>query len=95
MTLRERESLAARYEKLQQLSPEKLAAQRESRYQLSKSVPSDADVRATIKALDDRGAWVEDGSLKYYGKGDDTRRVIDSATFIRNLDLLSRYVGAK
>ena len=91
----QRESLTSRYEKLLQLSPEKLAAQRESRFQISKSVPADADVRATIKALDDRGAWVEDGSLKYHGKADTTRRVIDSATFIRNLDLLSRYVGAK
>ena len=90
-----RDSLSARYEKLLLLSPEKLAAQRESRYQLSKSVPSDADVRATIKALDERGAWVEDGALKYHGKTDDTRRVIDSVTFARNLDLLSRYVGAK
>lgn len=59
-------------------SPEKLAPQ----------------VRQSIAAQDDRGAWVEKGKLKYHGKGDTTDRVINSETFIRHLDLLSRYLQA-
>ena len=42
-----------------------------------------------IAALDDRGAWVEDGELKYHKvKG----RVLSSSTFAKNLDRLSLYV---
>ena len=56
--------------------------------------PSDSEVQRIVAAQDDRGAWVEDGRLQYHGSGDDTRRIIDSRTFIKNLDALSRYVGA-
>ncbi len=40
------------------------------------------------------GAWVETGRLRYHGKGDDTRRVIESQTFIRNVRVLSEYLSA-
>jgi hypothetical protein len=50
--------------------------------------------REVVAGLDDRGAWVRDGRLRYHGKADETRRVIDSATFIRNLGILSRYLSA-
>ncbi len=49
--------------------------------------------KAVIALLDERGAWVEDGQLRYHGKADDTRRVIDSRTFIRNVETLSRYLA--
>ena len=52
--------------------------------------PSDSEVERVIAAQDDRGAWVEDGRLRYHGGGDDTRQIIDSQTFIKNLDTLSR-----
>jgi hypothetical protein len=54
----------------------------------------EAQVKKLIESLDDRGAWVEDGQLKYHGRGDPTRRVIDSATFIKNIGTLSRYIAA-
>jgi hypothetical protein len=38
--------------------------------------------------------WLQAGRLRYYGDADDTTRIIDCATFIRNLDILSRYVGS-
>jgi hypothetical protein len=59
------------------------------------AAPSVAEVRRLVESLDDRGAWVEDGRLRYHGDGDDTRRIIDCATFIRNLDALSRHVAAE
>jgi hypothetical protein len=52
-------------------------------------------IQAIIDSLDERGAWVEDGKLRYHGGSDDTRRVIDSTTFIRNLNLLSRYLDKR
>ncbi|MEQ8788740.1 MAG: pectate lyase [Pirellulaceae bacterium] len=88
--------LADRYEQLSKASPETLARLREVRRPAppknAKSLES--QVREVIDALDERGAWVEDGELKYHGDDDDTRRVITSRTFMQRLNLLARYVGA-
>jgi hypothetical protein len=54
----------------------------------------EAEARGVVAALDDRGAWVEDGKLKYHGPNDPTTRIIDSATFARHLGTLARYVEA-
>jgi PelA/Pel-15E family pectate lyase len=45
-----------------------------------------------ISALDDRGRWVEEGSLKYHGEEDTTRRILSSATFAANVKVLSEYL---
>lgn len=77
------------------LSAEQLAERRAPkpvRLQTSKSL--EAQVKKLIDSLDERGAWVEEGQLRYHGKGDPTRRVIDSRTFIKNLETLSRYLAA-
>ncbi len=47
-----------------------------------------------IDALDDRGAWVEAGRLRYHGPDDSTREVIRSDTFIKNLRVLADWVAA-
>jgi PelA/Pel-15E family pectate lyase len=47
-----------------------------------------------IDTLDDRGAWVEVGSLKHYGAGDPTRFVIRTRTFIKNLTYLANWIAA-
>ena len=39
------------------------------------------------------GVFLESG-LRYHGKSDPTRRVIDSRTFIKNLESLTRYLAA-
>jgi hypothetical protein len=52
--------------------------------------PSDEAVRKILSALDARGAWVEDGTLKYH-KIDGP--VITCETFIRNVDILSAYLA--
>lgn len=47
-----------------------------------------------VHAMDKRGAWVEEAGLRYQGDDDSTRHVIQMQTYIRNLEILSRYVGA-
>jgi hypothetical protein len=47
-----------------------------------------------IGALDDRGAWVEDGRLRYHGPEDATREVIRSDTFCENLGTLADWIAA-
>ncbi len=49
--------------------------------------------RALVAALDDRGAWVEEGRLKYYPETDPTRRIISCRTFADNLVALAAYIA--
>jgi hypothetical protein len=51
-------------------------------------------VSRVIAALDERGAWVEEGRLHYHGEDDSTRRVIDCRTFHVNVKVLSDYLQA-
>ena len=46
-----------------------------------------------IAALDGRGAWVEDGSLREQKSESD--HVIEMRTFVRNLPMLAQFVGAR
>jgi PelA/Pel-15E family pectate lyase len=93
-------ALAKQHEALVKLPPWRLAAGAvtllpDELRPLPKVTPEfEARVRQVIAALDDRGAWVEDGRLKYHGKDDDTRRVIESGTFIENVQILSEYLAA-
>jgi PelA/Pel-15E family pectate lyase len=57
------------------------------------SPPSEQSIRTLITAQDERGRWVENARLRYHGSDDPTTRVIRSATFIRNVRLLSRYLA--
>ena len=86
--------LSRQYEELSKLSAEELDRRRNrenAKPRLTKSLED--NVRQAIAELDERGAWVEEGRLRYHGKGDDTRRIIESSTFARNLDLLSQYLS--
>ncbi|MBM4156556.1 MAG: hypothetical protein FJ221_16235 [Lentisphaerae bacterium] len=86
--------LAQQYERVAQLTGEQLAAVRHTKDRPTITSTLEAQVRGTITALDERGAWVEEGRLRYHGDADDTRRIIDSAAFIKNLGIVSRYLGA-
>lgn len=87
--------LRREYEATAKLPEKELAVRRNEKSSLPKLSPSlEAQVKAVIESLDERGAWVVDGTLKYHGKKDQTRRVIDSETFIRNIGTLSRYLAA-
>jgi hypothetical protein len=59
--------------------------------------PSAATVQKVIAALDDRGAWLEPGSIRdAEGKKQEPKGgIIRSDTFIKNLDQLSRYVAGQ
>ncbi|HEX8912159.1 MAG TPA: pectate lyase, partial [Humisphaera sp.] len=93
------DEVAERYERVEKMTPAELAAERnrltDAALHGKRGRPTEAEVRKLIADLDDRGAWVEAGTLKYHGKGDPTTRIIDSATFAKNLDALARYAGAK
>jgi PelA/Pel-15E family pectate lyase len=54
-----------------------------------------AQVKAALAGLDEQGRWVEDGRLRSQGPDDPTRRIIASETFVRNVEVLSRYLAAK
>ena len=45
-----------------------------------------------VAAMDKRGAWVEQGRLKYQGKRKIPDRMISSRTFARNITVLSRFL---
>jgi len=89
------EGLAKQSSLLASLSPSELKERRDRRFRLALQRPSDQAVATVIAALDDRGAWVEEGRLRYHGGNDETRRIIDSATFIRHLTILSSYLDSR
>jgi hypothetical protein len=51
---------------------------------------SETEIRRILAGLDERGAWVEPGTLRHH---DVRGPIIDSATFIRNVDRLGRYLS--
>jgi len=90
------ESLRKRFEKCAAMKPaalEKEKAKLWGRAQKETAPPAD-EVRAIVEALDERGAWVETGRLKYHPGKKEDRPVISSATFAKNMDVLGRYVAA-
>ncbi len=55
--------------------------------------PSEDEVRKAIASMDTRGAWVESGTLSTYQGDAPPKEIIQSKTFIKNIDLLSRYLA--
>lgn len=87
--------LRARYEQLKDLNSQQLQAIGEKERQRSqRQAPSAAAVQAIVDALDERGAWVEPGRLKYVKKVPAEQPMIRSETFIENLEKLSRFLAA-
>ena len=84
-----------RYEKLKSLNAEQLQAfgkKEQAREQTR--VPSVDAIKKIIAALDQRGAWVEQGRLKHIKGVPAEQPLITSETFIDNIDQLSRYLSA-
>ncbi len=89
------DAIAREYERLEKVTAKELESLRQlARQTPARSAPPDSQIRAVIAAMDERGAWVEEGRLSHHGDSDDTQQVIETRTFIRNITLLSRYVGA-
>lgn len=80
------------YRRLVELDPNELTREPSTRRRKA-SKSEIARAQAVVAAIDDQGRWVEDGSLRYHGDDDPTRRVIDSRTFIRNVGVLSAYLA--
>jgi hypothetical protein len=89
------DQLAKQYDEASKASPDQLAKLRQQRANRGQGTPAERTVRDVISALDERGAWVESGRLRYHGKSDDTDRIIDSTTFIKNIGTLSRYLAGQ
>ncbi len=53
-----------------------------------------AQVEGVLKTLDAKGRWIDAGKLRYQGPDDTTDRIIDVATFNRNVGILSKYLAA-
>lgn len=88
--------LRKRFDELSRLSPEALR-DRVSKRAASKATekPGDETIRRILGSLDQRGAWVENGSLRYH-KGEArqvTKQIISSQTFIRNINALSSFLA--
>ncbi|HYG75088.1 MAG TPA: pectate lyase [Planctomycetota bacterium] len=85
------DEIGREFEELKKLPPEKLKAP-PARPKMSDSLAAEA--QAVIAALDKDGRWVEEGKLKS-ARGAGPQRVIECKTFVRNLDVLSRFILAK
>jgi len=87
------ETIENEYERLRKIDPARLR----ERKRAAPPKPTAAltkQTRTVVAGLDDRGRWVETDRLVYHGKDDPTRRIISSATFARNIGVLSRYLSA-
>ena len=87
------ERIAREYERIRSLSAEQRRDELAPRAAKAGS-KLEAEVRAVLAAQDVQGRWVEGGGLKYHRPKDESRRVIKSATFIRHIETLSRYLEA-
>lgn len=58
------------------------------------AAPSTEVIQALIAGLDERGAWVDSGGMKYH-ENLDVDHVIDCRTFAANVRLLARFVAAQ
>lgn len=86
-------SLRKKYEKAVSMNERQRIKERDSRRVLNKvKQVSDIQVNEILQAMDDRGAWVEEGKLSYYPKSDPTQLVISSTTFIRNATILADWL---
>jgi hypothetical protein len=89
------DSIQREYDKVRSSSAAKLRPVHEvmTRVKLASSLAKKAE--EVVDDLDDRGAWVEEGTLKY--QDDDATpkdQIIQMETYIRHLEVLARYVGA-
>lgn len=84
------ESIERNYERLVKAEWTKPKPRRLTAPRLSKGLTAKA--MAAIEKMDNRGAWVEKGKLKF---DEGTDRVIDCRTFIKNVETLSNFIAAK
>jgi hypothetical protein len=85
--------IAKEYDRVRQLDPAALKQPAKTpRPQVSDSLRN--QVKSVLAALDDRGRWVEPGGLRKSGAKDRGQPVIETRTFIRNVEVLSQFLAA-
>lgn len=86
------DSIESQYKQLISVPADKLAPQHRETGRVRNSNKLAQRAAQVVEALDERGAWVEDGSLR----SDTTvRKIISMQTFISNLETLAAYAGAE
>ncbi|MBP86689.1 MAG: pectic acid lyase [Planctomycetaceae bacterium] len=84
--------LQSEYDKLLRADPASLKTRGvKPSYKMSPSLAKQAE--QVVNALDKRGAWVETGRLRAYEDGDNVQ-VIETTTFIANVQTLSKFIAA-
>ena len=81
------------YERLGKLAPEELKKKNPAKAP-KVTTALVAQVESVLKSMDADGRWIIDGKLRYQGPDDTTDRIIDVATFNRNVAILSKYLAA-
>ena len=87
--------IGMQYKQLVARGPDKPAEGRPAAQRAPLTASLQAQAATIVAALDSRGAWVEDGTLRYQESGETTSRIISCPTFIHNVEVLSRFVGAR
>ncbi|MFN9917816.1 MAG: hypothetical protein ACK53L_34835, partial [Pirellulaceae bacterium] len=86
--------LQTRWQKWSQANARQLAEGKSGAWKVKEiERPEEELVTRVVAAMDSRGAWVETGNLSTYRGDNPPNQVIDSKTFIKNLDILSRYLA--
>ncbi|WP_406693829.1 pectate lyase [Singulisphaera sp. Ch08] len=81
------------YEQLRTRGPEKQTAEPTNSGARSRSnKPNSEQAEAVANALDSRGLWLTEGRLKTQPPENPSRRQIDTGTFLKNVQILCRYL---
>lgn len=87
------DAIEAEYLAVPDRTPAQLAAAEKSHHpRLTRALAERA--RAIIGGMDERGAWVEEGRMRYQDADDQTERIIDSGTFAANVAVLCDFLTA-
>ncbi len=87
------DSIERELENLKRTPKDKLNPPRKQpTYRMSSSLAK--KTASLISAMDRRGAWVEKGTLRYHGPDDNTREIIDTRTFVKNMRTLAQFIAA-
>jgi Pectic acid lyase len=90
------EKVGSKLQKLAEMSKQELKEYAD-RQQKSKKFekPDMKKLKAAISTIDDRGAWVQEGKLSTHKGKDLSENIIETKTFIANLDSLSRFIATQ
>jgi hypothetical protein len=87
------DSIAREYERFKRFPPSRRTGS-ESKKPPAMTPALVEQVKAVLAEQDARGRWVEGGGLKYHRPQDPSVRIVRCATFIKNVEILSRYLAA-